>query len=228
MPQPPMPILMPLQAVSSIDPGKPIRWPGADYIKDPVMNRVDKRLINIIQWTAQSFPLRCTIYSGWRPKSYSHSAGRAIDIVLYDQNGIKLPNYQSPPFFRIYELFGQKSKFIQMRAYRDLDNVYEWGGYFGDNGEYKYKYGSCDLMHYNLDYRGPQVYRAGSLRTGLRGYYQNFYAKGSLVGPSMPMSSEAAIDAEIHAKLNNFRLPPSFPLTYYSSLQPIPNKPPVL
>lgn len=64
---------------------KPVRWPGADYAKNPVMNKVDSRLVQIIQWTAQSFPLRCTIYSGWRPNSFSHTRGNAIDIVLYDQ-----------------------------------------------------------------------------------------------------------------------------------------------
>ena len=225
MPEPPMRILNP---IVNVDMSKPIRWPGADYQKNPVMSKVDSRLINIIQWTAQSFPLRCSIYSGWRAKSYSHSRGRAIDIVLYDQNGVRIPNYQSPPYFRIYEMFGQKSKFIQMRAYPDLNNIYEWGGYFGDNGAYKYKYGSCDLMHYNLDYRGPQVYRAGSLRSGLRGYYHNFYNANSLTGPSTPMTTEQNIDAEIHYKLNQFRIPPGTRITYFSSLDPIPNKPPIV
>lgn len=224
MPDTPMRILNP---IIDVDMSKPIRWPGADYQKNPVMNKVDTRLINIIQWTAQSFPLRCSIYSGWRPSSGSHSAGRAIDIILYDQNGIKIPNYQDPLYFRIYELFGQKSKFIQMRAYPNFNNSYEWGGYFGDNGPYKYKYGSCDLMHYNFDFRGPGVYRAGSLRSGLRGYYPDFYARGSLVGPSAPMTTEEACDAEIYQKLNQFRIPPEIAsrMTYYASLQPVPNKP---
>jgi hypothetical protein len=82
-------------------------------------------------------------------------------------------------------------------------------------------------MHYNLDYRGPQVYRAGSLLTGLRGYYHDFYNKGSLVGPSKPMTTEERINYEIYTSLNNFRLPPGYPVSYFPSLKAVPNKAPL-
>jgi len=175
------------------------------------MKGLDPRLQEIMDETAKEFPLRSRVVSATGGRTGAHGEGRAMDITLFDQNGVALPNYQNSENFRAYEMFAQAAFLKAKEKYPDLTDGegknFNWGGYFGDNGNGKYKYGSNDSMHYALDdnekFRASGAQAANPLQ-GLQGEYRGWYDKGDLLGGSKKYDPETfAADME---KLKNFRL----------------------
>lgn len=175
------------------------------------MKGLDPRLQEIMDETAKEFPLRSRVVSATGGRTGAHGEGRAMDIILFDQNGVALPNYQNSENFRAYEMFAQAAFLKAKEKYPDLTDGegknFNWGGYFGDNGNGKYKYGSNDSMHYALDdnekFRASGAQAANPLQ-GLQGEYRGWYDKGDLLGGSKKYDPETfAADME---KLKNFRL----------------------
>lgn len=175
------------------------------------MTGVDPRLQEIMDETAKEFPLRSRVVSGTGGRKGAHGDGRAMDITLFDQNGVALPNYQNSEHFRAYEMFAQAAYLKAKEKYPELADGkgqnFNWGGYFGDNGNGKYKYGSNDAMHYAIDddnkFRASGAQKANPLQ-GLQGKYKGWYDKGDVLGGSKKYDPETfAADME---KLKNLRL----------------------
>lgn len=132
--------------------------------KQRSLARVDPRLVDIMRRAAAASPYNVQLFSGIRPGDKRfHGKGVAVDIVLSDpQTGQEIPNLKSATGFPIYEQFAKTARDIQQQAYPDLGDSFRWGGYFGGG---KGKYGSVDLMHFDL---GPTSKMAGgSWETGL-------------------------------------------------------------
>ncbi|MER9298654.1 hypothetical protein NKI38_19480 [Mesorhizobium sp. M0621] len=127
---------------------------------------VDSRLMDILNIAAQRFGgYRVEAYSGFRAGDPRfHGKGMAADIWLVDlKTGRKLPNYQDPSTFRIYEQFAQIARIVQLEKYPELTGKFRWGGYFsGPKG----KYGATDEMHFDLG-GGTVGMGGGSWENGL-------------------------------------------------------------
>lgn len=170
---------------------------------------VDPQLTQLMETTLKDFPLRGRIMSGREGRgSGDHAAGRAMDLTLYDQNGVPLPNYQDGTAFRAYELFAQTMKRNAEKMFPNLADGkgqdIQWGGLFGDNGRGGYKYGSNDSMDFRLA-RGER-FRAGSIDSGLNAGYRGWYDRNDVLGGSKPYDPVTyAADME---KLRELRLTP--------------------
>jgi hypothetical protein len=129
--------------------------------------RVDPRLSDIVTRASGYLPdgWRAEVVSGYRPGDpLQHGKGDAVDVQLYDQGGQKVPNYQSPANFRTYEQFAQNARQVQTQLYPELNDQFQWGGYFHNGG--MPKYGAADLMHLSI---GDARAQAGDWRGGLNG-----------------------------------------------------------
>lgn len=126
--------------------------------------RVNPKLVDVIRRAAESSPYNVQLFSGIRPGDPRyHGKGSAVDIVLSDPaTGQEIPNLKSTVGFPIYEEFAKTARAVQQQTYPELSDTFRWGGYFGGG---KGKYGSVDLMHFDL---GPTAKMAGgSWETGL-------------------------------------------------------------
>jgi tape measure domain-containing protein len=128
-------------------------------------NRVDSRLRDILSKASSESGIKAEAFSGYRPGDPRfHGKGKATDVNLFDANGKKLPNYQSPATFRQYETYAQAAKKVQMRDYPELNDKFRWGGYFGGG---KKKYGAMDQMHFDLGGSSKLGMAGGSFEGGL-------------------------------------------------------------
>lgn len=111
-------------------------------------DKVDPRLVDILNRAAEATGMEVQAYSGFRPgDKRQHGKGHATDVRIIGPDGKELPNYQTPESFSAYETLAQAARAIQQKDYPDLDKAFRWGGYFsGDKG----KYGAMDLMHFDL------------------------------------------------------------------------------
>ena len=140
--------------------------PPGNIPNRPITNRVDPRLVRILDAAGTTLPEGWSfdITSGHRPGSQGfHSSGNAVDVRLKDDQGRILPNYQNAGAFRAYEQFAQAARKAQLDLHPELSDQLRWGGYFsGPVG----KYGAKDLMHFDLG--GNRVpMGGGSWETGL-------------------------------------------------------------
>lgn len=177
------------------------------------VGKMDPRINEIIKQAAAEFPLRVSLYSGQagREGSANHGEGVAADIAIYDANGRSIKNYQDPRTYRLYELFAQKTKEVQMRMYPELKNDWNWGGQFGNAGNPRaLRYGDNDEMHFQIGH--PERFR-GSIEKGLDPQFRDIYSNNSLtpeLGPAglpMPKSEDLAKQLE---KIKGFKLPDDF------------------
>ena len=82
---------------------------------------VDQDLVDIMLRTAEEFPLRVRFVSGRIGRhTGDHAHGRALDIVIYDDNGEPLGSYQNPHTHRVYELFAQAAYLNAQELHPDL------------------------------------------------------------------------------------------------------------
>lgn len=137
----------PLNMVSGAS-GKFAREFDPNIVKN--LQGVDERLIRILKETSSTLPpgysINVTPYGGLnnRATSKNHPAGRAIDIQLYE-GGTALKNIGPGPGskeFAAYESFAIKAREIQKQLYPELNDVFRWGGGFGDVKN--------DLMHFDI------------------------------------------------------------------------------
>jgi hypothetical protein len=137
----------------------------------PGWPRVDPRLADIAAQASGHLPdgWRAEVISGYRPGDpLRHGHGDAVDVQLYDENGRPLPNYQSPANFRTYEQFAQNARKVQTQLYPELNDSFQWGGYFHNGG--LGHYGAADLMHLSI---GDETARAGDWEHGLNAVGKN-------------------------------------------------------
>lgn len=118
---------------------------------DRGLDKVDPRLVDIIQKAAAGSPYDVELFSGKRNGSAGrsrHNTGNAVDIVLIDRaTGKPVPNLKSSVGFPIYRDFALQVRDVQMAEYPDLENALRWGGGFaGTEGTY----GAVDLMHFDI------------------------------------------------------------------------------
>ncbi|QKC81527.1 hypothetical protein [Mesorhizobium sp. NZP2077] len=110
--------------------------------------KVNPALIDILKEAAARTGMQVEAYSGYRPGDPRfHGKGEATDIRIIGPDGKPLPNYQTPATFQTYEQLAQAARQVQQEKYPELADQFRWGGYFGGG---KGKYGSMDLMHFDL------------------------------------------------------------------------------
>jgi hypothetical protein len=111
-------------------------------------DRVDPRLLAIIEAAAANAGLNVEAYSGFRPGDPRfHGKGQAMDVRIIGPDGKPLANYQDMTHFPTYEKLAHAARQIQMAKYPDLADAFRWGGYFSGG---KGKYGALDLMHFDI------------------------------------------------------------------------------
>lgn len=137
-----------------------------------VTKGVDPRLLEIINaaskslpqgWTAQVTPHGGASSTHGRSGSL-HRSGQAIDIQIYDPQGNPVPNYQNGTSFPVYQRFANAARAYQTQAYPQLNNQFNWGGYFSGPIGKGGKYGAMDLMHFSI---GHEKGAAGNWESGL-------------------------------------------------------------
>lgn len=148
--------------------GKFVIGPDVNY------KRVDARLVKIAELSASYLEegYLLLMHSGYRnSNSGFHPKGKAIDCRIILDDGRQLENYQEPDNFRLYEVWAQHCKKLQVLKYPELNKALRWGGYFGGSIGPNAKYGAMDLMH--LDLGGTSVgMAAGSFSGGLNSFYK--------------------------------------------------------
>lgn len=126
---------------------------------------VDPRLLAWLQAAAAVSPYNVQLTSGYRPGDPRfHGKQKAVDIQLIDPaTGKRLENYHNPENFSAYQGFANLVRAAQLQANPEANNLLRWGGYFSGD---KNKYGSLDLMHFDVG--GDTVgMGGGSWETGL-------------------------------------------------------------
>lgn len=178
-------------------------------------DKVDPRLKDILETTAERTGLKVDAYSGWRPYTGkpggtgAHTKGLATDVKLIDPNtgkslspANKDGHYQTAVGFREQEKFAQVSRQVQMEKYPELKDDYRWGGYFNSKSGPR-GYGALDGMHYDLDGRGQGRMGGGSWKNGLtpqmRAAYPGIQSQGMGAGANMaaPQQTVPPIDATV-------------------------------
>lgn len=180
----------------------PTKWsPVGNYVARDA-NRVNPKLRAIMKEAAQTYksPYKVEAFSGWRPgKGKSRHKGHqsnAIDIRLVDvKTGKVLPNYQDPKYFREYEKFAQHARRTQMKLHPELNDQFRFGGYFGAETNkkgvpVKNKYGSMDLMHFDLSPGAKMA--AGSWEGGVNKAHRKFWGVESAGMKNLPPHIQAA------------------------------------
>jgi Lambda phage tail tape-measure protein (Tape_meas_lam_C) len=144
-------------------------------------NKVDARLLNILDEAAKNTALKVEAISGYRSGDPRfHGKGLATDIRLSDPaSGKVFGNYQNGPDFRIYEQFAQQAKLAQMKLYPELADKFRWGGYFGGA---RGRYGALDTMHFDL---GGSAMGGGSWANGLNQKQRDYFPDAKSVGMNM-------------------------------------------
>ncbi|MGN6552076.1 MAG: hypothetical protein ACTHJ3_19600 [Pararhizobium sp.] len=159
--------------------------PTGSYVARGV-EHVDPRLREILQKASETSDYRVEAYSGFRPGDPRfHGKGEATDIRLVDKKtGKALPNYQTPETFSAYQAFANDARRAQQELYPELDQAFRWGGYFGGP---RGKYGSMDLMHFDLGGSHSLGMAGGSWEGGLNDHQRQLYG---MTGAGTPASSD--------------------------------------
>lgn len=167
------------------------------------VNAVDPRLVDIMKSAAEQMGLTVRVTpSGGRNRrragTQNHPTGRALDLVIIDENGKPLPNFQNGKAFRRYEELAHAAKQIQEAKYPELADAFRWGGYF--SGRW-----NADLMHFDVSGGGMA---GGDWKTGLtpdmRAIYTDAESMGIDQAPKVAsggMSAETADDLAFARKL---------------------------
>lgn len=122
----------------------------AEGVNDSLLNLINEAIPLFREQTGLDISLR----SGYRPgDKRQHGHGNAIDLNII-KDGKVLPNYQNTKHFGEYEYLAQLLH--QIAINKGLGNKLRWGGYFSGG---KDKYGSMDLMHFDL--AGDKIGMAG-------------------------------------------------------------------
>lgn len=110
---------------------------------------VDPDLVDILERATARFEaetgMRVEAFSGIasRASTTNHPNGRAIDVLIFDQNGKPIPNYQSADGWPAYSTLALIVRDVQQQFYPDRSDDLLWGGGFGG------RYGT-DLMHFDM------------------------------------------------------------------------------
>lgn len=128
-------------------------------------DRVDPRLLAILEAAAAATNMNVEAYSGFRPGDPRfHGKGHAMDVRIIGPDGKPLANYQDMTHFPTYEKLAQAARQAQMAQHPDLADAFRWGGYFSGG---KGKYGALDLMHFDIGGGNGLGMAGGSWEKGL-------------------------------------------------------------
>jgi len=118
-----------------------------------------EKLLHIMEMAAREFPLRVRLFSAYRDSEGAHGEGLAVDIQIFDENGLAIASYQVPQTANIYALFALKARKIQMELYPELNDFFVWGGGWSGmkEGGGEGTYGAADWMHFEI--RSPKRLR---------------------------------------------------------------------
>jgi hypothetical protein len=197
--------MMPLETKALAAPkGKGSFTPMGNFVARGA-NKVDPRLVSILQEAAARSGMKVEAFSGYRPgDKRQHGRGKATDIRLIGSDGKPIPNYQSAKGFAAYQQLANEARRVQMEKNPELAGAFRWGGYFGGG---KGKYGALDLMHFDLGGGAGLGMAGGSFEKGLSPQQAKLYGLtaggglGSQPAPQMagPASAPAPFTPPIPA-----------------------------